>query len=1287
MRRHPSLAITSLCLAAFLTAALLPTQAAAQGASKEDRTSVQELEGYTAGLSPDGLPSLVDLRPWLPAVGEQTMNDCAAWAFGYAGRTYLEAIDQGWKPDHPDRIFSPTFIYNQVNQGKDEGSRIDRVLDLLMDKGAATLSTAPYLPKDYLTPPPGKSQREARTFKIANFAVLDDGSWIRQALAEGYIVMCCVRTNPVFSSGRYASYTPELHAKGQAARRPDQPHGFHAMAIVGYNDERNAFLFMNSWGYDWGEKGHVWVDYDVLKQFNKDEITTELMDFAVVMIDRREPVARIDGDYQVLPLNEIQLAGFGNYSGYDEAAQAGAYRYTASLRGAPELMREIEEVTWTLPGPDGPRDVSSSTVANGFRMSGRSNAATIEMRAVARLKTGHEAEYVGTLVIPEAQKRSLEMERIDAFHEKTDTGNLWRWTMMPRLSDADWRDLVSIRYEFTEGVAVVDPAPYQHDGGLPPAWAERSLAMPTYRTSAPAGGRALLTFRDGTEHELLIPNEPFSDPVREFMEQEVVYRPVGLDGDRNWYFYEYRVRYPEAWADNILGIRIGTGQNSTWESHEAQAILDGPGPRMHVFHGYTHRPFDFGATAWFKQEHPQYGRTTPVMSYEIIPFGTPWTVPELADPDVLRTDHGFGIESRDRYLGEVDGKPVWEFEVFLDGTANIMTVDKVKWTTPDGEFEFGRYDEDESTTGPIEGYIFTREASEPFDVLLTGTLYDEQTFELKRTIQPFAPRNSAIAIDLTDITPQELSMAAPDRVLARVDLAGIDAGFAGLREVVGYSKRAWGGVLPTQLAVVPFNLSPEQTLGRIELPKDEDAVFLLHFDDGSAICLQARPHALAPQPALPALQLLARERFRAWEDGAPAWDLALEIRGLADQLEQIERIEWSGQAKQNGSVQIEETDDPLQAIGTSNAPCTVSATVHFLAELGREPMSLQAEVLAMSQRIDGEARVRVEEGWVWDPIERYGPNVDPWSIQWPSVPYRFQIDASPSVLDQIAEVRWEVRDPWAEEYAASEGEDPPSPELHIRGEEYRDAGFAWSTKISPDEAAMKLKPTLVFLDGSERELAVMDMEVGMKVDSRLAGTFYTQLRDWGVVDGKRASLLIASVPNGQLTESVLRAEFEFDEAREGMHGLPPVALERPISRRTFLSFGPGKLESYVLTQREEGGNGFELEDRKLRKGGNFGHADAIETPTLAMHTVKEEGGSFYYLSLRAPESLLAQTDRIAWSVWQDGERSVHIVRDRIGERSDAFELRLTGPRPSRIEAKLFSETGPITGANYRRDNP
>jgi C1A family cysteine protease len=42
--------------------------------------------------------------------------------------------------------------------------------------------------------------------------------------------------------------------------------GPHGMIIVGYDDNKNAYLALNSWSSDWGNSGRVWIDYDFFEQ-------------------------------------------------------------------------------------------------------------------------------------------------------------------------------------------------------------------------------------------------------------------------------------------------------------------------------------------------------------------------------------------------------------------------------------------------------------------------------------------------------------------------------------------------------------------------------------------------------------------------------------------------------------------------------------------------------------------------------------------------------------------------------------------------------------------------------------------------------------------------------------------------------------------------------------------------------------------------------------------------------------------------------------------------------------
>ena len=39
------------------------------------------------------------------------------------------------------------------------------------------------------------------------------------------------------------------------------PSSNHAILIVGWDDDKNAWLIKNSWGTDWGENGYAWIDY------------------------------------------------------------------------------------------------------------------------------------------------------------------------------------------------------------------------------------------------------------------------------------------------------------------------------------------------------------------------------------------------------------------------------------------------------------------------------------------------------------------------------------------------------------------------------------------------------------------------------------------------------------------------------------------------------------------------------------------------------------------------------------------------------------------------------------------------------------------------------------------------------------------------------------------------------------------------------------------------------------------------------------------------------------------
>ena len=239
--------------------------------SKERWDSLKEWQPDPQGVGE--MPN-VDFRNFLPSVGNQGFqHSCVGWAIAYACKTYLEVRDQGWQPDLSKRIFSPAFVYNQINRGINRGSNIERALKLLISDGCATLSTMPYRVGNWTSQPSGSARREAGKFRCKSYYPVKSGTLIRKALQQGHVVILSVRTDPVFCSGLFQIYTAREKRRGEAevARNRRKSYGYHAMCVVGYDDIRRAFLVMNSWSKGWGKEGYCWIAYDVVKDVRRSE--------------------------------------------------------------------------------------------------------------------------------------------------------------------------------------------------------------------------------------------------------------------------------------------------------------------------------------------------------------------------------------------------------------------------------------------------------------------------------------------------------------------------------------------------------------------------------------------------------------------------------------------------------------------------------------------------------------------------------------------------------------------------------------------------------------------------------------------------------------------------------------------------------------------------------------------------------------------------------------------------------------------------------------------------------
>ena len=280
-RSDRSLSFTLLRLA-FLAAWTIPTCALASEPDADDfhtglipssPTEVRRLPA--APVYTDVIPARIDLSRLLPPVGDQGgIGSCTAWAVGYAARTLYVSWLEGRDVTKPENIPSPEFIYDSTNLKPgncDGGSTIVRVVYFLRE-GAPSLADAPYSDSKMLSAKcarPGTEENSLKRDFFADIPLSVDLTTVDQAKAEltqGHPVVIGAQIGSSFMhlpagivyDGEWKGYYSDAF-KGSVPA--SQRIGGHAITLVGFDDERQAFKLINSWGSKWADHGYGWLSY------------------------------------------------------------------------------------------------------------------------------------------------------------------------------------------------------------------------------------------------------------------------------------------------------------------------------------------------------------------------------------------------------------------------------------------------------------------------------------------------------------------------------------------------------------------------------------------------------------------------------------------------------------------------------------------------------------------------------------------------------------------------------------------------------------------------------------------------------------------------------------------------------------------------------------------------------------------------------------------------------------------------------------------------------------------
>jgi C1A family cysteine protease len=207
----------------------------------------------------------------MPPVGYQgSEGTCAPFAAVYAARSSEQYHrTNATSYSYGSNIFSPEYVYNQTKAGSGcaSGSSMVETLNFMVNKGVCTWQSMPYSDLNGCSQTPTAAQQaEAANYKIPYFSRLytTDKVGIKTMLSQKHSLVVSFTFDQNFSSAG-----PGYIWKSLAAPY----YGPHAVVLCGYDDSKNAYLAMNSWGNSWGDNGYIWIDYNFLSTISYDLYT------------------------------------------------------------------------------------------------------------------------------------------------------------------------------------------------------------------------------------------------------------------------------------------------------------------------------------------------------------------------------------------------------------------------------------------------------------------------------------------------------------------------------------------------------------------------------------------------------------------------------------------------------------------------------------------------------------------------------------------------------------------------------------------------------------------------------------------------------------------------------------------------------------------------------------------------------------------------------------------------------------------------------------------------------
>lgn len=201
----------------------------------------------------------------VPVGNQGYEGSCVAFAAGYLGSTYVIKANKNSTAE----ARSPEYLYNSTKISGDctLGTNMANAFNFLKDKGICGWSRMPYSDQNGCSPKPNAQQLAYGLYgRLTNWKTID------KSVANIKIVINS-RLPLIVGMNLYQSFfdqtmkSPFIYKSKSGNFKVG-----HAFAIVGYDDNKQAFICQNSWGTWNHDNGFFYISYNLITALPNSDI-------------------------------------------------------------------------------------------------------------------------------------------------------------------------------------------------------------------------------------------------------------------------------------------------------------------------------------------------------------------------------------------------------------------------------------------------------------------------------------------------------------------------------------------------------------------------------------------------------------------------------------------------------------------------------------------------------------------------------------------------------------------------------------------------------------------------------------------------------------------------------------------------------------------------------------------------------------------------------------------------------------------------------------------------------